>query len=66
MEKKKSAAFCVIQQMSIKPLNPSTQIINPFLNSIISANHEKGEEIKPCCFSFVESLFLGYTYTIDR
>ena len=53
-----SAVFCVIQQTSIKP-----QIINPILNSIISANHEKGEGFLPIvkfynlyCFSSVESL----------
>ena len=40
-----SAAFCVIRQMSKKLLG--TQIINPFLNSMISANHEKEEEFKP-------------------
>ena len=49
-----------------QPLIPfhATQIIYPFLNSIISANHEKGEIIQPCngknpytpnCFSSIES-----------
>ena len=48
----------------------ATQIIDPFLNSIISANHEKGEEFEPMgnpytpyCFSRVESLLLKlYNY----
>ena len=36
------AAFCVIHKMPIKPLPfYVTQIINNFLNSIISANPEK-------------------------
>jgi hypothetical protein len=40
---KNSAAFCVMQQMSINPPLPfyATQIIYPFVNSIVSANHEK-------------------------
>ena len=44
-----STAFCVIHQMSIKH---RTQIINPFLNSMISANHVKGEEFQLIVKSF--------------
>ena len=41
----KSTAFCVMQQMSIKtPFPNKTQIITPFLNSIISSNHEKWDK----------------------
>ena len=43
-----SAAFCVILQLSIKPLPfYATQIVNPFLNSIISSNHEKRKDFHP-------------------
>ena len=54
-----SAAFCVIHQMYIKPPLPfyATLIINPFLNSIISASHKKGEEFQP----IVESFYLFFS-----
>ena len=47
-EETNSAAFSVIQQISIKWKVPfhATQIINHFLNSIISANSEKGDEFQ--------------------
>ena len=35
-----SATLCLIKQMTIKPIY-ATKIINPFVNSMISANHEK-------------------------
>ena len=60
-----SAVFCVIHQICINPPLPfyATQIINPFVNSIVSANHEKEKDFQPMeklyapyCFFSVESL----------
>ena len=57
--------------MPIKPPFPFMEFksLPPFLNSMISANHEKGEETQPMgwnpytphCFSSVESLFSKYS-----
>ena len=67
---KNRAAFCVMQQNFIKPFN-TTQIINPFLNSIISTNHENGRIFSqwrnpytPYFLSSVKSLFLNTTHTL--
>ena len=48
-----------IAQHSANPLPFSeTQLINSFLNSIISAKYEKGEEFQPIVKSLYPLLFL--------
>ena len=47
--------------MFIKPPFYATQIVNPFINSIILANHEKGEELMPMAKSlYPRIVFLVY------
>ena len=61
-----SAAFCLLQRMSFIPLY-GTQIINPFLNSMISANHKKEEEFQPAMGkSLSPLLFLWCTISIGQ
>ena len=66
IEKKKDGTLYYKANVYQTPLSLyGTQSINPLLNSIISANHEKEEEFQPItrspdCFSSVESLLSYY------
>ena len=58
--------LCNTENVYQTPLSyNATQTINPFINSIISANHEKVEEFPYTlyCFSSVESIYLSIMYT---
>ena len=58
----RSSNICAIQSMSFNPPFPSIQlkIINPFHNSRISANYDKGQEFQPIMKPLYPSMFLQF------
>ena len=54
----------ILIKNKIRETNGATQIINSFLNSMISVNHEKGEEFLPVVKSFSPYCLFNVEYLI--